>query len=167
VKIKFLDNTFQQIAFDQYMLAQEMVEEIGAKLGLDQAKALDYGLLLEFPSEEEDAQDPSAIESYLKSSMSSPVHLPSSTSAPVSAAAAAGLSSGSTSAVGVGSLPLTSSVSHNAAATMTITTAAAEQGSTISGRAKPPRPPRPVDIKPAPRPVRLMRPGSRVVAGLD
>ncbi len=27
MKIKFLDNTFQQIAFDQYMLVQEMVEE--------------------------------------------------------------------------------------------------------------------------------------------
>ncbi|ELR25601.1 RasGEF domain containing protein [Acanthamoeba castellanii str. Neff] len=161
VKIKFLDNTFQQIAFDQYMLVQEMVEEIGTKLGLDQAKALDYGLLLEFPSDEEEAQNNGGdIESYLKSSMSSPVHLPSSTSAPVNPASGVGAglaSSASGSAGSSSSLPLTSSVSHNVAAT-TSAVGGEPAGSSISGRAKPPRPPRPADIKPAPRPAGLVLP---------
>ncbi len=51
VKIKFLDNTFQQIAFDPYMLIKEVLNEIGDKLGLDKRGISDYGLLLETPKE--------------------------------------------------------------------------------------------------------------------
>ncbi len=58
VKIKFLDNTFQQIAFDPYMLIKEVLNEIGDKLGLDKGNISDYGLLLETPKEADSASSP-------------------------------------------------------------------------------------------------------------
>jgi len=60
VKVKFLDNTFQLLAFDPYMLVQEVLEEIGAKLALPAHVIPAYGLHLEneeFERQHEKAQN--------------------------------------------------------------------------------------------------------------
>ncbi|KAL6067139.1 Leucine-rich repeat (LRR) protein [Balamuthia mandrillaris] len=54
IKVKFLDNTFQQLQVDPYCLVREMLEEIGNKLGLSAENLEKYGLYLENSNKEKE-----------------------------------------------------------------------------------------------------------------